>query len=261
MDSTDKDGIKIYLADDGKEYKSRSGAWKWNKKLMGESDDNSDEVQQTPVEEVAHTSVEPIGDDESPSPAPEVEEPSWAQYTYSSEDIDSNIPVPLGLKLLKGDGKSKKKRTAKELVEMKKENEFILGLGYRSVDGIATKYRVALTGDEDSAISHSEGDYKWISGVSNRYLTEKGLDLSTYLGAGRVALVANTWWFGSIGHTLAQDAKKAEKKIRPLRALLSWPKWLLSKIPIIGKRFKKKDKQTNLDDWENEGGALDAKSY
>jgi hypothetical protein len=36
---------------------------------------------------------------------------------------------------------------------------------------------------------------------------------------------------------------------------MSWPKWLLSKIPIIGKRFKKKEKQTKLDDWEGENNA------
>lgn len=245
MESVERDGIKFYLADDGKEYKSRSGAWKWNKKLMEESEQSDVGEQHTPPVEVAHTSS-PI-EDSNPSSSSEsideneVEEPSWTQYTYSSEEIIDNIPVPVGLKMLKGDSKkSKKKLTAKEMVAVKKENEFILGLGYRSVDGIASKYRIALTGDESKVISHSEADYNWISGISNRYLTEKGLNLSSYLGAGRVALVANGWWFGKIGHTLQQEAKNAEKKIRPLRAVLSWPKKLLSKLPIIGKRFKPK---------------------
>ena len=38
MNSIDRDGKTFYLSDDGKEYKSRSGAWKQNKKLESNSE-------------------------------------------------------------------------------------------------------------------------------------------------------------------------------------------------------------------------------
>lgn len=209
---------------------------------MGEADEQQDgdflspdptEVGESPTTPTySSDDTEPITDDQ----------PSYTQYTYDADDL-KGIPVPTPLKMIVGadkDAKKNKNKSKQEIANMAKTNQAMLKMLYKSADTVASKYRVAITDDEDMIITHSEADYNWISGMSNAYLMEKGFDINSYIGTGKAAIICNGWWFGSIGATLHNDAKKLDKKLGLIRKPLSWGRKLLSYIPIVGKRFKKK---------------------
>ena len=215
-----------------KVLKSRAGIYKHELKCehsMGVSEE-TEMSEESPSSPESHTT-----DVEEPDSST----PTFQNYSYKVEDLESDIPVPSPLKFITGGKKSSgKKKNQQELAIMSKTNEAMLSLGYKSVDGLASRYRVAITGDEEMTITHSESDYKWISGMTNAYLMEKGFDINAYLGTGKAAIICNSWWFGSIGATLHKDAKKLDKSLGLLRKPLGGIKKLLSYIPIIGKRFR-----------------------
>jgi hypothetical protein len=223
----------------GKVLKSRAGIYKHELKCdysMGVSHETLEDLPSSPF------SHEPeVVADEATAPS-DSNQPTYTQYTYTSDEVEDNMVIPSPLKFITGGNKTKsgKKKNKAELATMAKTNEAMLSMGYKTIDTVASKYRVAITGDESMVIQHSESDYKWISGMSNAYLVEKGIDINAYFGTGKAALICNSYWFGSIAHTLHKDAKKLDKSLGLLRKPMSGIRKLLSFIPIIGKRFRTK---------------------
>lgn len=226
----------------GKTLATRAGIWKHENKC--EQNTNG-----LGVEPQLEDSVSPASftEGESPSeatPFTEDSQPSYANFTFEEQDVEGQIPVPTALRFVAkkagDDKKGGKKKSKAEILNMTKSNEAMLKMGYKTVDNLASKYRVGITNDESMTINHSEADYNWISGITNAYLMERGFDINSYIGTGKAAIVCNAWWFGSIGSTLHNDAKKLDKKLNIIRTPISWGRKLLSFIPIIGKRFKKK---------------------
>jgi hypothetical protein len=238
----------------GKVLASRAGIYKHEQKC---SLNNMGETEETVVEDSLSPDSIEVGETPT-SPTIDDEQPEYTQYTFSVDELETNIPVPTPLKMLIGadkDKKSGKKKSKQELLNMSKTNVAMLKMVYKSTDNLASRYRVAICNDEEMIISHSEADYNWISGMSNQYLMDKGFDINSYIGSGKAAIICNAWWFGSIGATLHSDAKKLDKSLGLIRKPISWVKKILSFIPIIGKRFKNKPEiaelgQTTMEEWQ-----------
>ena len=209
---------KRWLSSDGKEYKSRSGAWKRSKKLLEQEEPNVEETQ------------EEVQDDT----------PTWASYDYGDivDEVSPTETVPTILKTIKPAAVAKGKLSKKEAAAKKSMNKSILTVGYRTGDHLMTGYRRAMLEDpKATAIVHSDSDYNWISEVTNEALEDSGVSVSDMVGTGTIAVVANAHWFGVPLYKIHQESEKSPFKGRVGGAFGRF----LRRLPIIGKRIKAKE--------------------
>lgn len=209
---------KRWLSSDGKEYKSRSGAWKRSKKLLEQEEPKVEETQ------------EEVQDDT----------PTWASYDYGDivDEVSPTETVPTILKTIKPAAVAKGKLSKKEAAAKKSMNKSILTVGYRTGDHLMTGYRRAMLEDpKATAIVHSDSDYNWISEVTNEALEDSGVSVSDMVGTGTIAVVANAHWFGVPLYKIHQESEKSPFKGRVGGAFGRF----LRRLPIIGKRIKAKE--------------------
>ena len=209
---------KRWLSTDGKEYKSRSGAWKRSKKLLEQEEPQVEETQ------------EEVQDDT----------PIWSTYDYGDivDEVSPTETVPTILKTIKPAASVKGKLSKKEAAAKKSMNKSILTVGYRTGDHLMTGYRRAMLEDpKATAITHSDSDYNWISEVTNEALEDSGVSVSDMVGTGTIAVVANAHWFGVPLYKIHQESEKSPFKGRVGGAFGRF----LRRLPIIGKRIKAKE--------------------
>ena len=209
---------KRWLSTDGKEYKSRSGAWKRSKKLLEQEEPKVEETQ------------EEVQDDT----------PTWASYDYGDivDEVSPTETVPTILKTIKPAAVAKGKLSKKEAAAKKSMNKSILTVGYRTGDHLMSSYRRAMLEDpKATAIVHSDSDYNWISEVTNEALEDSGVSVSDMVGTGTIAVVANAHWFGVPLYKIHQESEKSPFKGRVGGAFGRF----LRRLPIIGKRIKAKE--------------------
>jgi len=209
---------KRWLSTDGKEYKSRSGAWKRSKKLLEQEEPQVEETQ------------EEVQDDT----------PIWSTYDYGDivDEVSPTETVPTILKTIKPAATAKGKLSKKEAAAKKSMNKSILTVGYRTGDHLMTGYRRAMLEDpKATAIIHSDSDYNWISEVTNEALEDSGVSVSDMVGTGTIAVVANAHWFGVPLYKIHQESEKSPFKGRVGGAFGRF----LRRLPIIGKRIKAKE--------------------
>ena len=217
---------KRWLSTDGKEYKSRSGAWKRSKKLLEQAEEP----------EVVEPEIDEVQD----------ETPIWATYDYGDivDEVSPTETVPTILKTIKPAAVAKGKLTKKEMAAKKSMNKSILTVGYRTGDHILTGYRRAMLEDpKATAITQSDSDYNWISEVTNEALEDSGVSVGDMVGTGTIAVVANAHWFGLPLYKIHQESEKSPFKGKLGGAFGRF----LKRLPIIGKRIKAKE-ETQLFD-------------
>jgi len=209
---------KRWLSTDGKEYKSRSGAWKRSKKLLEQEEPQVEETQ------------EEVQDDT----------PIWSTYDYGDivDEVSPTETVPTILKTIKPAAVAKGKLSKKEAAAKKSMNKSILTVGYRTGDHLMSSYRRAMLEDpKATAIIHSDSDYNWISEVTNEALEDSGVSVSDMVGTGTIAVVANAHWFGVPLYKIHQESEKSPFKGRVGGAFGRF----LRRLPIIGKRIKARE--------------------
>ena len=232
-----KDGSTVWIANDGREYKSKSGMWKRNKKLEEER-----EPVTSPDPKEATKAESEQGD--SPS-EPKVE---WAEMDFGDEPITEVVPAPL--KRIKPRGATSGKPTKKQLEAERQMNEGILVTGYKTGDYLMTRYKRGVLDDPNAeAIVHTEEDYEWISGVSQDALEAQGLNLAGAIGPGGLALIANGVWFGTPLIRIQKEANKSPFQGRVGGAIGRF----VERIPIIGKRIKERRLRTLQQEIEQDG--------
>ena len=232
-----EDGSTVWIANDGREYKSKSGMWKRNKKLEQEREDT------TPPEPKEATKAESEQGD-SPS-EPKVE---WAEMDFGDEPITEVVPAPL--KRIKPRGATSGKPTKKQLEAERQMNEGILITGYKTGDYLMTRYKRGVLDDPNAeAIVHTEEDYEWISGVSQDALEAQGLNLAGAIGPGGLAVIANGVWFGTPLMRIQKESNKSPFQGRVGGAIGRF----VERIPIIGKRIKDRRLRTLQQEIEQDG--------
>jgi len=222
---------KRWLSTDGKEYKSRSGAWKRSKKLQ--------EVKEEP---------DPV---EEPREEVQDDTPIWATYDYGDivDEVSPTETVPTILKTIKPAAVAKGKISKKEMAAKKSMNKSILTVGYRTGDHLMTGYRRAMLEDpKATAIIHSDSDYNWISEVTNEALEDSGVSVSDMVGTGTIAVVANAHWFGVPLYKIHQESEKSPFKGKLGGAFGRF----LRRLPIIGTRIKAKEERQLFNEVNND---------
>ena len=239
---TSDEGEEVWLANDGKEYKTRAGAWKRSKTLEEkeavETESNGFIVEEPKVE----PTVEPeVVVDETATP-----DTSWVTYDdYDIEDTAEVIPSPL--KKIRPASRSRGKMTKKEIEAARATNTAILKIGYRTGDYALTKYRRMMLEDpEATAIVHTETDYDWISNITEEALADNGISIGMAVGPTQVAVVANGYWFGApIVRINAESDKSPFKGVTGGRIGR-----LVERLPIIGKWIKsRRQPEYTIDDF------------
>ena len=225
--STDDDGNEIWHSSDGKEYKTRAGAWKRSKSLEEEEVVTEQGEQPEPTVKVE---VEPevVVDETSSTDA------SWATFSDFEYDDSAEI-IPAPLKRIRPAAKSRSKMSKKELEAQKQTNMAILKIGYRTADHLLTKYRRVMLDDPDaSPITHAEQDYDWISGITEEALAENGLSIGMAIGPTQIAVVANGYWFGAPIVRINAESDKSPFKGATGGRIGRF----LERLPVVGKWIK-----------------------
>jgi hypothetical protein len=232
-----EDGSTVWIANDGREYKSKSGMWKRNKKLEEERENAT-----PPEPKEAKKAESEQGD--SPS-EPKIE---WAEMDFGDEPITEVVPAPL--KRIKPRGATSGKPTKKQLEAERQMNEGILVTGYKTGDYLMTRYKRGVLDDPNAeAIVHTEEDYEWISGVSQDALEAQGLNLAGAIGPGGLAVIANGVWFGTPLMRIQKEANKSPFQGRVGGAIGRF----VERIPVIGKRIKERRLRTLQQEIEQDG--------
>ena len=237
-----EDGTTVWIADDGREYKSKSGMWKRNKKLEG--------VVKTRKSLGSDRAKEKV-ESASPPPSPEPSEPEsvdWVTMDFGDAPVTEVIPAPL--KRIKPRGASTGKPTKKQLEAERQMNEGILVTGYKTGDYLMTRYKRGVLDDpEAEAITHMEDDYEWIAGVTQDGLEAQGLNLAGAIGPGGLAVIANGVWFGTPLVRIQKEAKKSPFQGRIGGAIGRFAE----RLPFIGKRIKDRRLRTLQQEIEQDG--------
>jgi hypothetical protein len=219
------DGKTVWIADDGREYKTKSGMWKRNKKLEEEGKTS------TQTQKVKEESEQ----GESP---PSEEEVSWIDMDFGEAVPTEVIPAPLKRIKPRGSGG---KPTKKQLEAERAMNEGILVTGYKTGDYLLTRYKRAVLDDPKAdAITHLESDYEWIAGVSQDALEAKGMNLAGAIGPGGFALLANGVWFSTPIIRIQKESNRSPFQGR----VGGFIGRTLEKVPFLGKRIKERRLRT-----------------
>ena len=231
MSSIERGGKTFYLSTDGKEYKTRSGAWKRDKKIEASLAPSEVKEVNTPIEENV-----PIEETSSIEDEPEVEPSKWMDFNLG-EDDDATDVIPSPLKMITAQDLDRgRKQTAKELKAMRDTELAILKMGLSGVDSLLTSYGKAVTLSPDFKVKHSEGSKNLVANAQAEWLEEKGIFLTNYLSKGVVASTLTVWY---VGAPLLRIKKKAKK---PMFKRLGGG--FMSKLPLIGRWFKPKKDDT-----------------
>jgi len=208
-----EDGSTVFIASDGREFKSKSGAWKHSTKI-----------------------AEPIKEEPKEEPKPETPEPEadsgsgldWSSMDFSDGIASEVIPGPLKRIRPRGSGKPSKKQMEAE----RGMNEGILKTGYKTGDWLLTRYKRGVLNDPDAEpITHEEDDYDWIAGITQDALDHNGVNLAGVIGPNQLAAGANLYWFGS---PLLKINAEAGRSVFSGGRVAS----VLERIPLLGKRIK-----------------------
>ncbi len=227
---TSEDGNEVWLANDGKEYKTRAGAWKRSKTLEEQEAVENESNGFVAEEPTVEATVEPeVVVEEAASP-----DTAWVTYDdYDIEDTAEVIPSPL--KKIRPASKPRGKMSKKEIEAARATNTAILKIGYRTGDYALTKYRRMMLEDpEATPIVHTETDYDWISNITEEALADNGISIGMAVGPTQVAVVANGYWFGApIVRINAESDKSPFKGATGGRIGR-----LLERMPVMGKWIK-----------------------
>jgi len=238
--TTDEEGNDAWLASDGRQFATRSGAWKHSKSI----DDGATREESQPEVETRKSSDR---DSSFSEPDDEPDPVSWATMDFGGEMESPTEVVPTVLKRITPTVPGQKK-TRKEMDQERKTNVALLKIGYRTGDVLLTRYKRALMEDPNAdAITHSETDYEWISGVSNAALEENGVSIGAAIGTTQIAVIANGYWFSSPLMKIHKEADKSPFTGRMGGAVGRF----LERVPILGKRIKAR-RETRIEKAERE---------
>ena len=232
---TDEEGNAFWESTDGSHHKTRKSAWEHSKTLLGETESKTE------------------SETESESPKIEVEDdtPQWASFDFGAEIGDVVEVIPAPLKKIKGTTHDNKKKSKRQLEIEHQNNLALLTMGYRTGDHLMTRYRRALLEDPKAeAIKHSQEDYIWISEITDAALQENGVSIQEMISPTMYAGVANLYWFGAPISRIHTEAEKS-----PFKGRFAGAGRMLERIPLIGKRLKKRRLEKSLQTIEGESDA------
>jgi hypothetical protein len=215
----------------GKSYKHYPSLYKHQRRHKHGKFSNGVGAEQSPPDStgIAHQSVASIPPIQEPeiepdSTANDDDRPKWQDFEFEVELEEATTPIPTMLKGLKRDGRGKKVRnmTGAERDSQKR----IIGIAYRSVDGIVERYGKVVA-DPEYEITRTQSDYDWVSNLT--------LDMCEEQGLSGIPISATGLWVIGSGYWVGKPVMDIQsKRTKPRRRFLS-------RLPFIGKRFRQRE--------------------
>ena len=160
------------------------------------------------------------------------ESTEWVDFEFSESETTEQIPT--ALKMVASISGEVGKKTPQQIANAHQTNLEILRLSLTGIDVLISKYGQAVTLDEEYMCKHSEEDKNMVATAQYNFMLEKGIDPSSIVGTGALASAMTAYY---ILPPVLKVRKRAKVKLfkNGLR-LFKLP----SKIPLIGRFFKKK---------------------
>ena len=227
--------------DCGKSYKSRSGLWKHQKK-MGHgkfADPSQSSVVDEPVE--TSSSVAMPTPTDSNEVAEDTTTSSWMDFDMGAGEVEYTDTTPVALKMITSlKPKDRAKMTKAEEKSFKETEKAMLKMMLGGIDTVLTQYGKAVCLDPDFIVKHSDSSKNMVSEAQYAWMEEKGLSITKYANKGVIAAGLTAWYIGAPLMRIKKDAKKPM-----LKRIGGGSRSLLSRLPLIGRWFKKKKVDTD----------------
>jgi len=222
----------------GKEYKTRSGLWKH---MAKHNKDNTGEVAENDSDDGMLASPPPAseGADDAPSPTlvdDDDDDDLW--NTWETTEVEGNTEsIPTALKIAVKPSKvgKGKKLTKAQQKAMDEKSVALLKMGLTGVDSLITIYGRAITMDDSYTCRHSASEKQLVADAQLEALKDKGIELPELVSPTAVAVALTA---GYIVPPVYKVQKNAKRKM-----IKNGGRRFLSRIPIIGRRFRKKMEQ------------------
>ncbi len=230
----------------GKSYKSRSGLWKHQKKMLHGKFANSEKIGDDdaylgrgddPSQTTTHSDSKSDGVGSTIPPEsrsdsdPPSDTPSFMDWDFgSAQDQEGTDQIPTAFKsIVKSPPMGSKKLSKAQYAALEKQNLGILKMGLTTIDVLLSKYGSVLHQDPEFKVAHSESDKDLVANAQYRYMEEKGLFLTNYLSTGSIALGLTTWYVAAPVIRIRKDAKRKFFK-----------NGIMGRLPLIGRLFRRK---------------------
>ena len=219
----------------GKAYKSRSGLWKHEQKC---DKDPMEHTQSSVVDEPVDTSSSVASP--TPTDSNEVAEDTptstWMDFDLGAGEVEYTDTAPTALKMITSmKPKDRNKLTKAEEKAFKETEKAMLKMVLGGIDTVLTQYGKAVCIDPDFVVKHSESSKEMVASAQYAWMEEKGLSITKYANKGVVAGALTGWYIGAPLMRIKRDAKKPM-----LKRIGGGSRSLLSRIPLIGRLFKRK---------------------
>ena len=230
---------------------SKSGYYKHRKKCEAYLSQGDETPKSEPIKpaEAVHFSEAP---QESPDPVESTEgdlsgnseeetqqeRPDWFDFDLE-EDENTTEHFPTALKMVAGQGPlgdMGRNPSKAQLEAMHNTNLNMLILGLGGVDLLLQNYGRAVTLDKELIVKHSDSDKEMVAHAQYNWLLEKGINPSAFVSTGAIAAALTTFY-------IIPPVLKIRKRSKVgLFAGVAFRRTggILSKIPLIGRFFKRK---------------------
>lgn len=232
----------------GKSYKSRSGVWKHEQKCQVDSFEHT----QSSVADETEPPMLASSNSESSDVAEDTPTSKWMDFDLGGGEVEYTDTPPAALKMVVAQGQKDRKKMSKQEEKTFKETEkAMLKMMLGGIDTVLTTYGKAVTLNPDFLVKHSESSKEMVSSAQYSWMEEKGLSLSKYANKGVLAASLTTWYIAAPVLRIKQEAKKPM-----LKRMGGGGRSLLSRLPLIGRIFKRKPK-TSEDMFSIEDNGVD----
>ena len=201
-------GKTVFITADGREFKSRSGAWKHEQKLDLSVHTKSDP--NPPSDVAGEPEVQPS---DAFTDKPVASDTTWSDFDMGIGGEATDV-IPSPLKMLAQPVNPRKKMTAKEMKQLQRTEAALLKAGLTGVDSILTKYGQARTMDKTFSVVHSESSKDMVANAQQEWLNEQGIFFTQYIGKGATAALLTTWYVGGPLVRIQREAKEATIQAR-----------------------------------------------
>jgi len=223
----------------GKAYKSRSGLWKHEQKCeVGLDEHTQSSVVDEPVD--TPSSVASPTPTDSNEVAEDTPTSTWMDFDMGAGEVEYTDTAPQGLKMITSmKPKDKKKMSKAEEKAFKETEKAMLKMVLGGIDTILTQYGKAVCIDPDFVVKHSESSKEMVASAQYAWMEERDLSITRYANKSVVAASLTAWYVGAPLMRIKRDAKKPM-----LKRIGGGSRSLLSRIPLIGRLFKRKQPNT-----------------
>ena len=213
-----------------KVYKTRAGLWKHKKAKHEEKPVEVIPISESPEETDSISAPPRSPTDDSPGDTPS---PRWMDFDFGSNESTDTIPTTFKSvfqPVPAGHGKMSKAQAQ----ALENQNKGILKMILSFIDLGLTKYGQVVSLDPEFEVKHSENDKELVANAQHRWMEEKGFFLTNYISTG---MIAGGLTLHYVAAPMYRIRKKAKRKLFKGRSLLS-------RLPLIGRLFKRRQPET-----------------